>query len=258
MLRRHLAVFCVIFVLSISLPSRTKTQSKTAAPRVVSYPSDVNPQYFPGGTFSDSSETDGAKDFTARWYSKHLRAMSEPSLSDASKGKTLVTYRFLWLRTFHHPIAIRLSIRPDGTGLLIGKMMSGQGGYEPGRLAQKSSVEVSEPEVQQFLSLLQRASFWTSKTEDSQPGTVGLDGAQWILEGVKGGTYHIVDGWSPGKDDYSRVCLYLLELSKITVPANGSIEFRSESSKKACPIRPGKPGTDRPLRNHYESLGLPL
>ena len=220
MFRTHLAVFCLIFGLSISVQSQTKTQSRTAASQLVSYPPDVNPKYFPSGTFSNSSETDGAKDFTARWYSKHLRAMSELSLSEASKDKTLVVYRFLWLRTFHHPIAIRLTVRPDGTGSLTGKMMSGQGGYEPGRLTEKSSVEVSEQQVQGFLHLLDKTSFWASKTEDSQPGIVNLDGAQWILEGVQDGNYHVMDRFSPGQDDYSRTCLYLLELSKISVPAN--------------------------------------
>jgi hypothetical protein len=26
---------------------------------------------------------------------------------------------------------------------------------------------------------------------------VGLDGAQWIIEGIKGGEYHVIDRWSP-------------------------------------------------------------
>src|SRR5882762_1769597 len=82
-----------------------------------------------------------------------------------SMDKTMVAYRFLWLRTFEQPVAIRLTIRPDRTGLLIGKVTNGHGGYEPGKLSKNNSIEVSNLQVQQFLSLLQKTSFWTSQTE---------------------------------------------------------------------------------------------
>lgn len=214
-----LAAFCFILGVGVSAQSQTKTQSETTTSHTISDPPDANPQYFPKGAFDDPSESGSLKNFGARWYSKYLRAMTEPSLSEASKDKALVAYRFLWLRTFHRPVAIRLTIRTDETGLLTGKVTSGRGGYEPGHLSQKVSVEVTTAEVQQFLSLLQKASFWTSQTEVIVTGVVNLDGAQWILEGVQGGNYHVVDRGGPDKDDYSRVCLYLLELSKISVPA---------------------------------------
>jgi len=142
--------------------------------------------------------------------------MKEPSLSGAAKYKALVAYRFLWLRTFHQPIAIRLTIRLDGTGFLSGKVTNGKRGYEPGALTLTNSVEVPKPEVQQFLDLVYKTEFWTSQTEETTPG---VDGAEWILEGAQSGNYHVVERWNPEKDDYSRACLYLLGLSKISVPA---------------------------------------
>lgn len=210
-----LATFCLILGIGVSARSQTKIRSKTTTSRMVPDPPDTNPQYFPVGTFRDSSESGSFNNFTARWYSTHLRAMTEPSLSEASKDKTRVAYRFLWLRTRNHPIAIRLTIRPDGTGFLTGKMASGTGGYEPGTLSQNNSIEVSKPQVQQFLALLRKTAFWAMQTEEM---TGGNDGAEWILEGVQGGSYHVVERWSPGKDNYSRVCIYVLELSKISVP----------------------------------------
>src|SRR5437899_2594377 len=39
------------------------------------------------------------------WYSEHLQAMREPPLTRVA-GEAEV-YRFLWLRSFHRPIAIR-------------------------------------------------------------------------------------------------------------------------------------------------------
>jgi hypothetical protein len=211
-----LAAFCLILGIGVFARSQTKTPSKTTVSEMVPDPPDASPQYFPKGIFRNSLESGSFNNFRARWYSKHLRAMTEPSLSEASRDKTLVTYRFLWLRTFHQPIAIRLAIRLDGTGFLTGKVTSGKGGYEPGTLFQNSSVEVPKPQVQQFLGLLQKTAFWTMQAEEMSNGD---DGAEWILEGVQAGNYHVVERWSPEKDDYSRVCLYLLELSKISVPA---------------------------------------
>ena len=46
-------------------------------------------------------------------------------------------------------------------------------------------------------------------------GSVGLDGSQWILEGVRGGEYHVVDRWSPKDNSYSQLCKYLLRLGKV-------------------------------------------
>ena len=206
-----LAVVCLVLALSVSAQSQTKTRHKTTKLALPNDPPDANPQYFPNGTFHDSSESDNFNNFKERWYSKHLRAMAEPSLPEATKYRALVAYRFLWLRTFHHPIAIRLTIRLDGTGFLTGKVASGRGGYEPGVLSQNDSFGISKPQVQTFLNLLQKAAFWVLPTENA-PG--GFDGAGWILEGVQVGNYHVVDRWSPEKDDDSRVCLYLLELSK--------------------------------------------
>jgi hypothetical protein len=196
------------------LPSpQAKARHQTTPPSFLQPPPDSNPQYFPKGIFGDSSDSG---DFKERWYSSYLRVMAEPSLSDVTKFNSPSAYRFLWLRTFHHPIAIRLTIRLDGTGSIIGKTTSGKGGYEPGILSQNSSLEVSKPQTQQFLNLLQNMGFWNLPTERT---VNGLDGAMWILERVQAANYHVLNRWSPKSDDYSRACLYLLELSKISVPA---------------------------------------
>ena len=53
-----------------------------------------------------------------------------------------------------------------------------------------------------FLTSLNDLSFWklpASLVEETN--VVQLDGAQWILEGVKQGRYHIVDRWSPDRTD---------------------------------------------------------
>jgi hypothetical protein len=142
--------------------------------------------------------------------------MHEPSLSKASKDNSLVAYRFLWLRTFHSPIAIRLTMRIDGTGTLTGKMTNGAGGYNAGNLTWNENHEFTRAQVEKILGLLRNAAFWSAPSKD---GTGGNDGAQWILEGVENGRYHVVDRWSPEKSDFEQLCLFMIEQSKIRVEA---------------------------------------
>lgn len=46
---------------------------------------------------------------------------------------------------------------------------------------------------------------------------MGNDGAEWILEGVNGGRYHVVDRWTPGAGAYREACLYLLKISDLGI-----------------------------------------
>jgi hypothetical protein len=205
-----MAAVCVL----LSVGHSAWSQSKSKA--VLRDPPDTHPQYFPEGIFHDSSESGWFQGFKERWYAKHLRSMREPSLSEASTDNSLIAYRFLWLRTFHSPIAIRLIIHVDGTGTLTGKMTNGKGGYNAGNLTRNESHELTKAQVAEFLGLLRRASFWSALSED---GTGGVDGAQWVLEGVENGHYHIVDRWSPKKSDFEHVCLFLFGQSRISVDA---------------------------------------
>lgn len=82
--------------------------------------------YFPKGVLSSDARGDL---FRANWYSKHLKALEEPSLLGLAKNPSLQSYRFVWLRTFHHPVIVRLDIMADGTGDLTVKVASGAGGY---------------------------------------------------------------------------------------------------------------------------------
>ena len=154
-------------------------------------------EYFPTGVLGDSPSQHL---FRSDWYSKHLTAMLEPSLWDASRHDSAAeVYRFLWLRAFHHPISVRLTVRKDGTGLLTSKETDGKGGYEPGKLIRNITATLSREQTDWFRDRAERSGLWKLPTK--QPGAAGLDGAQWIIEAAKGGRYHIVDRWSPPADD---------------------------------------------------------
>jgi hypothetical protein len=46
---------------------------------------------------------------------------------------------------------------------------------------------------------------------------MGRDGAQWLIEGVWKGRYHIVDRWTPEKGAFREAALYLIRLSKLNI-----------------------------------------
>ena len=156
---------------------------------------------------NSSQIIDSLDAFRNEWYSKHLKAMDEPAIPSITGANE--TYRFLWLRTFHHPIAIRLWRTGEERNIVF-KELSGAGGYEPGKLITNQTQQLSADEWDMFIKLLQEASYWRLPTESKD---LALDGAQWILEGKKDEQYHLVDRWSPKGGSYREACLYLLKLS---------------------------------------------
>ncbi len=164
-------------------------------------------QYFPPGVLGTTPQE---HDFKASWYAKQLKALHEPSLWELSQDPMAEAYRFLWLRTLDHPIAVRLVLRASGSGRMHFRMTSGQGGYEPGRIIRYGVSWLTKAKTQSLLEALAAADFWNLPTlagvNETPPGPdgtvrIGLDGAQWIVEGVKNGQYHIVDRWSPETGD---------------------------------------------------------
>ena len=85
-------------------------------------------EYFPPRAFFQDQTR---SEFRANWYVGQFAALEEPSLWEFSKSTQGEAYRFVWLRTFDHPVSVRLNINEDGTGLLSIKETSGAGGYEP-------------------------------------------------------------------------------------------------------------------------------
>lgn len=166
--------------------------------------------YFPHNILNDDEERDSKR---IRWYSKHLKAMNEPSFLSVP-DEVNETYRFLWLRSFHHPIAVRVWRIGEQRCLTV-KELDGEGGYEPGKITFNQSRELSEDEWVTFSVKLHHANFWELTTLGDD--VVGVDGARWIVEGVKDNKYHIVDRWSPEYENYRSACLYLLKISGLKI-----------------------------------------
>jgi hypothetical protein len=170
--------------------------------------------YFPLGALSHRPWND---EFRATWYTEQLKALDEPSLWSLSETQKEQSYRFLWLRSFHHPVAIRVDVQADGTSRLTTKMGSGAGGYKPGHLVQNDSSVLTKKQTDLFLGRIEEYTFWKLAAEDEPQG--GTDGAQWIIEGAKGGKYHVVDRWSPRDGPVRALGLLMLQdLAKLKIP----------------------------------------
>jgi hypothetical protein len=179
--------------------------------------------YFPPATLDG---TEQSSHFKEQWYSGQLRALKEPSLWELSKTQTTQTFRFLWLRSFDRPISVRLDVHQDGTGLLTTKATSGQGGYKPGGLVMNKTRALTKEQTKWALDRINEAGFWGLPTYEKPKEGVGpngektvqidLDGAQWILEGVKDGKYQVTDRWSPENGPVRTLgIMMLIDLAKL-------------------------------------------
>jgi len=137
--------------------------------------------------------------------------MSEPSLSCGPNSAHDI-YRFTWLRTFHHPIAVRVTYS-DGGPLLEAVELDGAGGYTPGKVIHHISKSLSPEQWKALADAIETAHYWEQPTHDTSDG--GLDGAQWIIEARHVQTYHAVDRWSPFSGSYRALGLLFLKLSDL-------------------------------------------
>jgi hypothetical protein len=163
--------------------------------------------YFPSGSFDQ---------LRTRWYTKQLKALEEPSLAALALTHRGESYRFVWLRTFHQPIAIRINVNTDGTSQLTSKMTSGTGGYDPGHLVLNETSTLTKEQTEAFLKIVKDGELWAMPTKEE---VIALDGAEWIIELAKDGAYHVVDRWSPSKGPIRKTGLMMVQkLGKLDIP----------------------------------------
>lgn len=145
------------------------------------------------------------------WYSKHLKAMQEPVLKHSTHNQV---FRFTWLRTFDNPIVIRLE-NDNNHITLFWKVTDGKGGYDPGEIIINEKKELTKEEWKVIYDEINAINFYGLMPYQRM---MGIDGAQWILEGNEFGKYHAVDRWSGL--GISKVCLDLLRLTGLEIENN--------------------------------------
>lgn len=149
--------------------------------------------YFPAGAFSAKPAD---SDFFVEWYSTVLSGFKEPSLYDETKVSQLESYRFLWLRSFHRPVSIRLDMVGAFRATLTIKIGEPPGGDGSTRLFQTTKKVLTREQAVRFSEQVSQAGFW------ELAGFTGLeargpDGSEWIIEGLRDHRYHVASRWTP-------------------------------------------------------------
>lgn len=93
-----------------------------------------------------------------KWHSEQLLSLKEASLL-ASSTTGEETYRFLWTRSFHEPISVRVTSIGNKREIFIKKTDS-KGNSSVGKLIFDHSRSMSNEEWQQFMLLLENTCFW--------------------------------------------------------------------------------------------------
>ena len=151
-----------------------------------------------------------------------LSQFNEPHIYPLSNPKVEI-YRIFVSPTFSHALSIRI-VKQDKEYFLIAKYLSGQVGYDWGKLKGEKKRRIKEKEWQKLLDLLKEASFWQLPSNEKEPEpnekgeeTICLDNTNWYLEGVKDGKYHVVDRYCPESQGFKAIGLYMVKISKLGV-----------------------------------------
>lgn len=163
--------------------------------------------YFPSNTFLREGMRDDV--FVREWYSRHLAAAKQVSLSCGTGSRS---YRFTWLRSFGHPVVVHATVQGQ-TVKLAATELAGAGGYEP-----KATLR----EVDKSLTLADadslRASIDAIGEEPASLDRIVLDGAEWIVEMRDGDRYRVLVRTSPKDGPVRALGLNFLRLTGWNYP----------------------------------------
>ena len=203
--------------------------------------------FFPKEAPLDNSER--------QWFSSALKAMGEKSFRVVSKRDT--EYRFLWLRSFHHPISVSIKILNHGNGGAILHAVELDGadlyGVPYGKKLRSFTHRYYPKLAKELIAKVESSQFWTipvvephikAHSPQTPPiniplGTsgpigsgfkdapivynAGSDGAQWILEASQNGKYRMVKRWSPKDGTFRELCVIFLLLAGLYPKENQAI-----------------------------------
>lgn len=180
--------------------------------------------YFPSWYFANLDENwqcDNTVDYlfaiesserSANWLQIQLEDLKEPCLYDEVLQVDSEIIRFTWLRSFDHPISIRIEKENDNI-VLIWKEGKGAGGYNPQGLKKKGKKKINSKKWNNISKLMENVKLDSLQNEHY---ILMNDGASWILERKwKNGYKAHKTNWP--NHEFKEFCLYLLELTNLRV-----------------------------------------
>lgn len=142
-------------------------------------------------------------------FAQALHIAGEPPLPiSRADGATVV--RFTWLRTFHAPIIVQLTVPGNGKGQVRTVRLSGFGGYDLGVVRNRVHRTVARDEAVAALAKADPAALIPAQPSCGPPG---MDGARWLIERSDGTGYHLSERWSPREGAVRDVGIAMLRLA---------------------------------------------
>jgi len=172
--------------------------------------------YFPFGLLDEQPKT-----HLPIWngFSSTLRELNEPSIWERSKRGKELCYRFLWIAGSlifpkWTPFSVRVEFGADGQAQLFGRTSWVEFGDSTKPWGSGLPEMVSAKQSEEFLGRIGASGFWTLPTCFDR---IGADGSNWVFEGCRDGTYHVVRAWYPPVCPLRDLGLYFLSLSDIPI-----------------------------------------
>lgn len=189
---RGLALVLALLVLAAALFAGWYSTTRVVyfAPELLTQPSGC--RYF-------QNEEPVIDEFEADWFGGELRKLQEPSLyrlaTDGGPDRSS-HIRFLWIRSFHDPVAIRIERSPDGKAFLTARQRDADLGPQEYGKSRTLARALTETEIRQLDTVLSRTRVLHERPKICEGG---VDGARWIFEATDGrGSYTFVSRFSPG------------------------------------------------------------
>lgn len=142
------------------------------------------------------------------WYGELLRAEGEPALCDRA-GHATAAYRFIWLRSFAPAVFVRVEWAAEAGRLIA---VGAGDRFDTATTPKRVERFVTQSEWDRIQQLEGQVQFWSDEQLDTDRHAAGLDGAYWIIEGIRDGRYRAIERWTPS-DSLRPFGLYLLDLA---------------------------------------------
>jgi hypothetical protein len=126
-------------------------------------------------------------------------------------------FRFTYLPSFHAARIVSVALE-TGRPVVRGFVLTIPNGLQPGKVARQTHRVLTTEQWRLLQQRLENAGLWESTDTND---VSGVDGAQWLLEGRRGGEYRLHDVFSPTTErfpQYVKACRYMMELAGMTPP----------------------------------------
>ena len=179
---------------------------------------DLHPQ-----TPSPAKKEDAA-DFEKR-YSASVQRFKEVRLSEVVTDPQAEVYRVMIFPTWGNAISIRVQ-KHNGIYAVSARRLKGQAGFEIGNLTEEKDFDLTQADSRMLDDLIRKLNLFEMPSNDA---VHGLDGDEWVIEGVSQGKYHFVERWCAtdekpekrGLENFNVFCKFLVDKSKLSVrPTN--------------------------------------